>query len=169
MKNDQWPWRHVTRRWTNHERAGRLSGWPHVDSSMPLSNRRKVMTASRLISDLNAPVRVYSSSRPAPRLKKPSCSSTAASPTTSAWSISYGWENKHYTVRQMASANQTDEAENIRYRIYYHMGIPKRPSSIAVQLKARPAAISRCPNTACMDVTRNYAPPIAEVTGIPVP
>jgi putative aldouronate transport system substrate-binding protein len=78
--------------------------------------------------------------------------------------ISYGWENKHYTVNTDGVIEQTDEAENIRYRIYYNMWDTEKDFLNRVKLKGFASGYFPMSEYCKYDVTLNYAPPIAEVT-----
>ena len=78
--------------------------------------------------------------------------------------ISYGWENEHYTVAADGVINQTAEAENIRYRIYYNMWDTEKDFLNRVKLKGFSDGYFPMSEFCKYDVTMNYAPPIAELT-----
>ena len=78
--------------------------------------------------------------------------------------ISYGWEGVHYEVDAEGIIDQTDEAENIRYRIYYNMWDTEEDFLNRVKLKGFSSGYFPMSEYCKYDVTLNYAPPIEEVT-----
>jgi putative aldouronate transport system substrate-binding protein len=78
--------------------------------------------------------------------------------------ISYGWKDKHYTVRSDGVIEQTPEAENIRYRIYYNMWDTQNDFLNRVKLKGFSDGYFPMAEYCKYEVTMNFAPPIAEVS-----
>jgi putative aldouronate transport system substrate-binding protein len=81
--------------------------------------------------------------------------------------ISYGWEGEHYN-REIQDGNevivQTDEAENIRYRIYYNMWDTVEDFHNRVNLKGFASGYYPMREFTKKTNLMNYAPPVNAVT-----
>jgi putative aldouronate transport system substrate-binding protein len=81
--------------------------------------------------------------------------------------ISYGWENEHYvrkTQNGVEIIEQTPEAENIRYRIYYNMWDTQKDFENRVNLKGFASGYYPMREFTKKRNLMDYAPPIAAVT-----
>ncbi|MCQ6562333.1 extracellular solute-binding protein [Paenibacillus mendelii] len=76
--------------------------------------------------------------------------------------VSYGWEGKHYNMKD-GMVVATEEAENIRYRIYYQLWDTEKNFLNRVALKGFSPYYDPLKEYPTYTEITNYAPPIPEV------